>query len=134
MFKYLYNLKYLYKPKMPYMGAEKMDNIFWHHNGFPLEWCLRKAYRNSTLLMHHYPDLGSSSDWLKHIFVVFSQSESLPRCEGSFMSSVWNFCQCLFFRHLVRKLSWWCHQILAFFSGWPTCTWSFRESMTDYQS
>ena len=63
------------------MEAEKMGNIFRHHyNGFPMQWRLRKEYRNSTLLMQHYPDPGSSSDWLKHIF-VFSQSESLPRSE-----------------------------------------------------
>ena len=71
---------------MPFMETEKMDNIFRHHyDGFPMEWRLRKEYRNSTLLMHHYPVLGSSLDWFNHIF-VFSQSESLPRFEGSFMS------------------------------------------------
>lgn len=32
------DLKYLYKPKMPFKEAEKIDNIFRrHYNGFPME-------------------------------------------------------------------------------------------------
>ena len=36
-------------------------------NGFPAKWRLRKERRNSKLMMLHYPDLGSASDWLKQI-------------------------------------------------------------------
>ena len=31
--------------------------------GFPAKWHLRNECRNSTLMMHHYPDLGSAFDW-----------------------------------------------------------------------
>ena len=34
--------------------------------GFPAKWRLRNERRNSTLMTLHYPDLGSSSDWLCH--------------------------------------------------------------------
>ena len=32
--------------------------------GFPRKWHLRNDCRNSILMIHHYPDLGSASDWL----------------------------------------------------------------------
>ena len=35
--------------------------------GFPVKWRLRNEHRNSVLMMHRYPDLGSASDWLKQI-------------------------------------------------------------------
>ena len=35
--------------------------------GFPRKWHLRNKCRNSILMTHHYPDLGSASDWLKQI-------------------------------------------------------------------
>lgn len=121
--RYYIDLKYLYEPKLPFMEAEKMDNIIWHHyNGFPMEWCLRKEYRNSTLLMHHYPDLGSGSDWSKHIF--FSQSESLPRCEYFHVISM-EFLSVLVLHTLFGGKT-----IMVV----STCTWSLRQSMTDYQS
>ena len=31
--------------------------------GFPAKWRLRNERRNSILMTHHYPDLGSASDW-----------------------------------------------------------------------
>ena len=31
--------------------------------GFPAKWHLRNDGRNSSLMMHHYPDLGSAFDW-----------------------------------------------------------------------
>ena len=31
--------------------------------GFPTKWRLRNECRNSILMMRHYPDLGSASDW-----------------------------------------------------------------------
>ena len=35
--------------------------------GFPAKWRLSKKRRNSTLMMRHYPDLGSASDWMEQI-------------------------------------------------------------------
>ena len=35
--------------------------------GFAAKCHLRNEHRNSTLMMHHYPDLGSASDWLNQI-------------------------------------------------------------------
>ena len=35
--------------------------------GFPNKWRLRNERRNSILMVHHYPDLGSASDWLNQI-------------------------------------------------------------------
>ena len=35
--------------------------------GFPAKWRLRNELRNSILMMPHYPDLGSASDWLNQI-------------------------------------------------------------------
>ena len=32
-------------------------------DGFPMKWCLRNKHRNSILMMCHYPDLSSVSDW-----------------------------------------------------------------------
>ena len=31
--------------------------------GFPAKWCLRNECRNSVLMIGHYPDRGSASDW-----------------------------------------------------------------------
>ena len=47
-------------------------------------WALAKRRlsnerRNSILMMCHYPDLGSASDWLKREGFRFNQSETLPR-------------------------------------------------------
>ena len=55
------------------------------------KWHLRKERRNSTLMMHHYPDLGSAwFDWTRQIF---SESKYFPNM-GSDKSSVWNFFAC----------------------------------------
>ena len=35
--------------------------------GLPAKWHLRNEHRHSILMMHHYPDLGSTSDWLCHV-------------------------------------------------------------------
>ena len=35
--------------------------------GYPTKWCLRKKHKNSIVMTHQYPDLGSASDWLKQI-------------------------------------------------------------------
>ena len=44
--------------------------------GFPAKWCLRNERRNSMLMMWHYLDLGSASEWLK---ICFNKSQALPR-------------------------------------------------------
>ena len=36
-------------------------------SGFPAKWCLSNECRNSILMMCHYPDLGSASDWWNQI-------------------------------------------------------------------
>ena len=46
---------------------------------FPKKWHLRNECRNSILMIRHYPDLGSASDWLKTCFV---QSEAQARRSG----------------------------------------------------
>ena len=35
--------------------------------GFPTKWRLRNERGDSILMTRHYPDLGSTSDWLSHI-------------------------------------------------------------------
>ena len=40
------------------------------------------------LMMRHYPDLGSASDWLKK----FSANHKHYQDLGTHLSSVWNFC------------------------------------------
>ena len=49
-------------------------------NGFPANWRLRNKRRNSILMMHHCPDLGSTSN-IGHAAceICFNQSEALPR-------------------------------------------------------
>ena len=37
------------------------------HHCFPAKCRLWNEGRNSTLMTHHYPDLGRASDWLKQI-------------------------------------------------------------------
>ena len=44
--------------------------------GLPAKWSLRNDCRNSILMTCHYPDLGSTPDWL---IICFIQSEALPR-------------------------------------------------------
>ena len=36
--------------------------------GFPAKWRLRNERRHSILMTRHYPDLGSTSDWLNSNF------------------------------------------------------------------
>ena len=37
-------------------------------NGFPANWRMTNEPRNSVLMTCHHPDLGSASNWLKHIW------------------------------------------------------------------
>ena len=49
-------------------------------SSFPAKWRLKKEYRNSILMTHHYPDPGRASAWLRQIFhKQHNQSEAVPR-------------------------------------------------------
>ena len=56
--------------------------------GFPAKLRLRNERRNSILMMRHYQDLGSASDWLSK----FSTSQKHYPNLSSDASSVPNFC------------------------------------------
>ena len=48
--------------------------------GFPAKEHLRKEHRNSILMMRHYLDLGTASDWSCHLWnLLLNQSEALPQ-------------------------------------------------------
>ena len=44
--------------------------------GFPAKWHLRNEHRNSILMIHYYPDLGSTSDWLCHVWYLLQPIKS----------------------------------------------------------
>ena len=51
--------------------------IFRDATSFHAKWRLRNVRRKSVLMTCHYPDLGSASEWLRHI--SHDQSEALLR-------------------------------------------------------
>ena len=51
----------------PHPGLRKQPTFGDATTGFPAKWRQRDENRNSILMMHHYPDLGSASDWLNQI-------------------------------------------------------------------
>ena len=55
----LFGIKFLSLRKQPTFGDVT--------TGFPAKWRLRNEHRNSILMMCHYSDLGSASDWLNQI-------------------------------------------------------------------
>ena len=55
---------------------------------FPQSDVRETSAKNSLLMTHHYPDLGSAPDWLCR----FNQVSLMAL--GSDVSSVWNFCTC----------------------------------------
>ena len=55
---------------------EKTANIWHTTTGFPNKWHLRNERRNSILMMHHYPDMGSASDWLCRVENLFQPIRS----------------------------------------------------------
>ena len=55
---------------------------------FPQSDVREMSAKNSLLMTHHYPDLGSAPDWLCR----FNQVSRMAL--GSDVSSVWNFCTC----------------------------------------
>ena len=40
--------------------------------GFPVKWCLKNKRRNSILMTHHYPDLGSASNTLVMLCLLWN--------------------------------------------------------------
>ena len=70
-----------HKKRCEVMGSLSKQPTFGYANtGFPTKWHLRKEHRNSILMTHHYPDLGTDA------------------------SSVWNFCARFSLRrHLAGK-------------------------------
>ena len=85
--------------------------------GFPSKWCRRNDCRNSFLMMHHYPDLDSASDWFEANLPCGMTKQKHYPALGSDMSWVWNFCA-----HSSDIISqgnqWWCHAMLAVFSSY----------------
>ena len=60
-------------------------------SGFPAKWRLRNERRNSILMMRHYPDLGTASDWLCRVENLIQTNQKHCPDLGSDASSVWNF-------------------------------------------
>ena len=83
---------------------------------FLAKWCLRKERRNSILMTHHYPDLGSASDRTEANFPHGMTNPKHYPVLGSDASSVWNFCA-RFSDITSSRNQWWCCEMLAVFSG-----------------
>ena len=79
--KWLFNQHSLRK-QTTFHGATTGFHVKW--------WCLQNKCRNSILMMHHYQDLGSASDWSCCMGNLL-QPKHYPDL-GSDASSVWNFC------------------------------------------
>ena len=72
-------------------GLRKQPTFGDSNTGFPAKWSLRSERRNSILMMHHYPALGSASDWLNQIsHAAWPIRKHYPDL-GSDVSSVWNY-------------------------------------------
>ena len=56
-----------HSPPSPHPGLRKQPTFGDATTSFPAKWRQRDESRNSILMMHHYPDLGSASDWLNQI-------------------------------------------------------------------
>ena len=86
--------------------------------GFPTKWRLRNKRRNSILITHHYPDLGSASDWSRRMGNLIQPIRSTTQV-WVVTSSVWNFCA-HFSDAIWQGNQWWLCQMLAVFSGYPS--------------
>ena len=65
----IYIEKYRFSRKLIYLscshiGWEKKPIFCNTRSGFPVKWRLRNEHISSILMMSHYLDLGSDSDWL----------------------------------------------------------------------
>ena len=97
-------------------SPDKTDNIWRRHLWCPLEMTSenRNERRNSILMTRHYPDLGSSSDWLK---ICFSQLEALPRSGQCRVISM-EFLRSFRFSDVIsRGFQWGRREMSAVFSG-----------------
>ena len=75
----LWLLHFLAHLKTSFSPDDSLRKQLTFHNastGFPTKWPLRDECRNSILMMHHYPDLGSASDWLCHVGNLFQTIKS----------------------------------------------------------
>ena len=51
-----------------YPRLRKQLTLFWrHYHWFPCQVAPEKQVQNSILMMRHYPDLGTASDWLSRM-------------------------------------------------------------------
>ena len=74
-------------------------SIAWENNrhlvtlplAFPQKTRRRNERRNYILMTHHYPDLGSASDWSCRVGNESTNQKHYPDL-GSDASSLWNFC------------------------------------------
>ena len=66
-------------------GVRKQLTFGDANTGFPAKWRLRNEHRNSILMMRHYLDLGSASDWLNQIFQVVRPIRSTMEFLRSFL-------------------------------------------------
>ena len=83
-----------------YLHSPSEQQTFCDTNGgFPAKWPLRNERRNSMPITHHYPDLGSASDWMKQISTNQKHYPDL----GSGPSLVWNFLRSFLRRHFPGK-------------------------------
>ena len=81
-----------------------------------MKWRLRNKRRNSILMTCHYPDPGTASDWLCHLWNFLQPIESTTSL-GSDTSSVWNFCTC-FSDFISWRNCWWHREMSSVFSGY----------------
>ena len=96
-----------------FMKPEKTAHISQCHYWFFLEMKSEKHVQKFILMTCYYPDLGSTSDWLK---ICFNQSETLTRSPSD-TSSVWIFCA-RFSDITSRGNQWWCSEMSAVFWGY----------------
>ena len=102
-------------------------------SGFPNKWRLRNKCRNSILMMRHYPDLGSASDWLNRIFFaarpIRMTNEIWVATHHQYQME---FLRSFLRHHLVGKRSKVsCFLKLLkdyFYPAWSCISWSFSQS------
>ena len=97
------NCRYHYHPRRSKTSLRKQLTFRDATNGFPEKWRPRNEYRNSVLMMRHYPDLGSDA------------------------SSVWNI-SAHFSDVIWRGNQWWRRQMSAVFSGYAKTIWNLKQN------
>ena len=74
--------------------------------GFPVKWHLRHKCRNSILMICHYPDLGSTSDWScneTNLYGISAVIPQMPFCMEP--SKFWLFFQASWDQAIKSKMS-----------------------------